>query len=266
VTLRRIFFIGLVASILDMILHVWKLKICKVQMLYYKDHIPDLEQCNIHGEDDMVDATTLNIRNDYATKILLLVYPFQENHDFPLFEDRWKFFCEAYERGSLYWDSTKIMQNIQDVENSRKIVSKKESSEVLSGVDLEFDVEQDTYCEIDVNDDENHEMSLKTFDNQVRDDDLDVIFEEFGIQDYNDGLTNFQLGENVCGNLTRKMKEQHIIHDPVSSEESALIQKTSTFSEKSYNFVESDHQQAVNNDSTDVVKVILQLGLKHGKS
>ena len=89
---------------------------------------------------------------------------------------------------------------------------------------------------------------------------------DFGIQDDNGGLTNFQLGENVCGNLTRKMKEQHIIHDPVSSEESALIQKTSTFSEKSYNFVESDHQQAVNNDSTDVVKVILQLGLKHGKS
>ena len=90
-----------------------------------------------------------------------------------------------------------------------------------------------------------------------QDDDLDVIFEEFGIQDDNDGLTNFQLGENVCGNLTRKMKEQHIIHDPVSSEESALIQKTSYFSEQSYNFVESDHQQAVNNDSTEVVKVIL---------
>ena len=49
-------------------------------MLYYKDHIPDLEQCNIHGEDDVVDATTLNVRNDYATKMLLLFYPFQENN------------------------------------------------------------------------------------------------------------------------------------------------------------------------------------------
>jgi hypothetical protein len=55
------------------------------------------------------------------------------------------------------------------------------------------------------------------------------------------------------------MKEQHVIHDPVSSEESALIQKTSNFSEKSYNFVKSDNQQSVNNDSTDVVKVILNL-------
>jgi len=86
-----------------------------------------------------------------------------------------------------------------------------------------------------------------------------VIFEEFGIQDDNDGLTNCKLGENVCGNLTRKMKEPHVIHDPVSSEESALIQKTSNFIEQSYIFVESDHQQALNNENTDVVKVIPNL-------
>jgi hypothetical protein len=48
---------------------------------------------------------------------------------------------------------------------------------------------------MDVNDDENQEMSMKTFENQVQDDDLDVIFDEFGIQDDNDGLTNLQLGE-----------------------------------------------------------------------
>jgi hypothetical protein len=53
-----------------------KLKICKVLMLYYKDHIPDLEQCNICGEHDVVDAATLNVRNDYATKMQLLFYPF----------------------------------------------------------------------------------------------------------------------------------------------------------------------------------------------
>jgi len=53
-----------------------KLKICKVPMLYYKDHIPDLEQSIICGEDDVVDAATLNVRNDYATKMLLLFYPF----------------------------------------------------------------------------------------------------------------------------------------------------------------------------------------------
>jgi hypothetical protein len=39
---------------------------------------------------------------------------------------------------------------------------------------------------------------MKTFENQVQDDDLDVIFEEFGIEDDNDGLTNFHFGENFC--------------------------------------------------------------------
>jgi hypothetical protein len=38
------------------------------------------------------------------------------------------------------------MQNIQDVKNSKKIISKQESLEVLSGVDSEFDAEQDTNC------------------------------------------------------------------------------------------------------------------------
>ena len=103
------------------------------------------------------------------------------------------------------------MQNIQDVQNSKKIVSKQESFEVSSGVDSEFDAEQDMNCVMDANDDENHEMSMKTFENQVQDDDLDVIFEEFGIQDDNDGLTNLQLGEIFCGNLRRKMKEKHWI-------------------------------------------------------
>ncbi len=46
----------------------------------------------------------------------------------------------------------------------KKIVSKQESLEVLSGVNSEFDVEQDTSCEMDVNDDENQEMSMKTFE------------------------------------------------------------------------------------------------------
>jgi hypothetical protein len=95
-----------------------KLNICKIPMLFYRDHIPDLEQCNINGEDDDVDDATLNIRNVYATKMLLLFYPFREHHEFHLFQDRWIFFCEAHENGSLYWDSRRIMQNFQHVENS----------------------------------------------------------------------------------------------------------------------------------------------------
>jgi hypothetical protein len=55
------------------------------------------------------------------------------------------------------------------------------------------------------------------------------------------------------------MKEQNVIDDPVSSEESALIQKVSNVSGQSSTFEEYDHQQTINNDSSDVTKVVLNL-------
>ena len=142
------------------------------------------------------------------------------------------------------------MQNFQDVENSKKIVSKQDSSENLIDVNSEGDFEQDTNCEIDENGECNQGISLKDFENQVWDDDLDVILEEFGLHADIDGSTNFQLEENICGNLTTKMKEHHIIHDPVSSEESALIQKVSNFSGKSSTIEEYDHQHNIDSDGS----------------
>ena len=44
-------------------------------MLYYNDKIPDVELCKLgtaFGEND-IDATTTSIRNEYATKMLLLL-------------------------------------------------------------------------------------------------------------------------------------------------------------------------------------------------
>jgi hypothetical protein len=109
------------------------------------------------------------------------------------------------------------------------------------------------------NDDDNQEMSLKMIENQIQDDDLEVIFEGFGIQDGIDSLTNFKIGENVCGNLTRNMMEQHIIHGPVSTEESVLIPKNLNIGEQTSTFEESDRHQTINNDNNDVVKVVLNL-------
>jgi len=57
----------------------------------------------------------------------------------------------------------------------------------------------------------------------------------------------------------RKRKEHHVIHDPVSSEESALIQKVSNISEKSSTIEEYDHQHNIDSDSSDVVKVVLNI-------
>jgi len=55
------------------------------------------------------------------------------------------------------------------------------------------------------------------------------------------------------------MKEHHIIPDPVSSEESALIQKVSNVSGQSSTFEDYDHQHNIDSDSSDVVKVVLNI-------
>jgi hypothetical protein len=55
------------------------------------------------------------------------------------------------------------------------------------------------------------------------------------------------------------MKEHHIIHDPVSSEESSLIQKVSYVSGQSSTIEENDHQHNIDSDSSDVVKVVLNI-------
>jgi hypothetical protein len=90
-----------------------KLKYHKLPMIYYKEKIPDLELCKLHMENEEIDDSTRIIRNDYATKMLILFYPFRQIHDFPELNNRWKFFKEAYEIGSIYWDSSRIMQNFK---------------------------------------------------------------------------------------------------------------------------------------------------------
>jgi len=47
-------------------------------------------------------------------------------------------FCEAHENESSYCDAKRIVQNIQDMENSWKIISKQESNN-----DSEFVLEYD---------------------------------------------------------------------------------------------------------------------------
>jgi hypothetical protein len=130
-------------------------------MLYYKDHIPDLENCDIRNDSEESDVTIGHIRNDYATKMLLLSYPFQEITDFPLYEQRWNFFCEAQENGFLYWDAKRIMQNIQDIENSKKIISKQEMTPNSTNLDSSFDISSDENSTASESDTQDYGMSLK---------------------------------------------------------------------------------------------------------
>lgn len=42
-------------------------------------------------EDDEIDETVQRSRNEYATKMLLLIFPFREKTDFPVFDEKWIF-------------------------------------------------------------------------------------------------------------------------------------------------------------------------------
>jgi hypothetical protein len=150
--------------------------------------------------------------------MLLLFYPFREKQDFPLFEKRWDFFCEASSSGCLYWDSRRIMQNIQDVENSKKIIPKKDdTSELL--IDFEESlIEDDEY------DDLNAELGNilgVSEDPNLNDDDIDLMMEELNF--HQNGVDSNLLSDNYCGKLNREMKEKHIICDHIASCESVLL-------------------------------------------
>jgi hypothetical protein len=158
-----------------------RLKDSRIPMLYYNDSIPDLELCKVDNlaNEEEVDAATQNIRNEYASKMLLLFLPFRDIEEIPLFEDRWEFFLEAYEKGYLYWDAPRLMQNIQDVENSKKIVSvHDELTKTTNGVKMGIDLEEE-YGNLDMSDEEEicEHSSDYHHPNEIN---CDLIMEEFG--------------------------------------------------------------------------------------
>jgi hypothetical protein len=57
---------------------VEKSKFWNVPMLYYNNHIPYFELCKLEkdGQEDGIDELQNNIRNEYATKMLLLFFLF----------------------------------------------------------------------------------------------------------------------------------------------------------------------------------------------
>jgi hypothetical protein len=200
---------------------VEKLKKCKVPMLYYNDKIPDVELCKLgkeFGEND-IDANTTNIWDEYATKMLLLFFPFRDKIDFPNFADRWNFFQDCSKNGLLYWDPERLMQNIQDVENSKKIVTmnddltnKTEKPNLSPDFTLDYD---------DVEDDEDNDndgVSLNS--SNVDEVNLDLIVDEFGIHEKN--VLGKVLKDNVIGSLNNEMKEIHIITSPISQTSTVL--------------------------------------------
>jgi hypothetical protein len=182
-----------------------KLKKCKVPMLYYNDKIPDVEPCKLGKEfgENNIDANTTNIQNEYATKILLLFFPFQDKIDFPNFKDRWIYLQDCSKNGLLYWDSERLMQNIQDVENSKKIVTmnddltnKTEKPNLSPDFTLGYDD-----VEEEVEDNNNDGVTLNS--SHVDEVNLDLIVEDFGIHEKN--VLGEVLKDNVIGSLNNEM-------------------------------------------------------------
>jgi hypothetical protein len=158
-------------------------------------------------------------------KCCFFFFPFREKPNFPTFDDRWTFFCEATDNGLLYWDSSRFMQNIQNVENSKKILPQKDQM-MLSTLptNLDLGLEKENYGYVDDEEDDYGQNTEDTRDNQVVDEDnLDLIMEEYEMQGFQTGLLNSLIKEGECGTLNKKMKDLHIIDDPICTDESVLL-------------------------------------------
>jgi hypothetical protein len=154
-------------------------------------------------ENEEIDDSTREIRNDYATKMLILFYPLRQIHDFPELNNRWKFFKEAYEIGSLYWGSSRIMQNFQDVKNTKKIIVKDDSVQEVDSSNAFDNI-------IENIEDENHTTGRSNAHGDSSNEKVDLIFEEIVI--FNMEL----LGkEDLCGTLRKSMNHDHILKYPV---------------------------------------------------
>jgi hypothetical protein len=169
-------------------------------------------------------------------------------------------FCEAKNKGFLFWDATRIMQNIQDVENSKKILPQKDKM-MLSTIDTNLDLGLERYRDGDVDDDESTEINMeKNNENQSFDDEnLDLIMEEYEMQDGHNGLLYNLIKENDCGSLSKEMKEHYIIDDPIITDADVMISECELGLDVQIEFETDNFSSNSSNNAIYVIKVILNL-------
>ncbi len=107
---------------------------------------------------------------------MLLFYPFRDVEDIPLFHLRWSFYVDAVQRKTpLYVNAQKLLQNIQNIHNSKKIESPLDSLGEIVNENCEssdFMEDRDMH---NSNDTSNDNMEN---DNKHHDSNFDVLFEE----------------------------------------------------------------------------------------
>jgi hypothetical protein len=151
------------------------------------------------------------------------------------------------------------MQNIQDVENSKKnvtmnnnLTNKTEKLNLSSDFTLDYD---------DVEEDEDYDNDgVSSNSSHIDEVNLDLIVEEFGIHEKN-ALVEV-LKENVIGSLNNKIKEIHIITSPISQTSTVLLGEEE---QPSVIEVQTSSDGCIPAEYNVVVKIILNW-MKIGKS
>jgi hypothetical protein len=195
-----------------------KLKRIQIPLLYYNGELPDLEDCDV-GETEIQEAT-FNARNKYATTMLLLFYPFRDVYAFGDLNDRWDFFTDAVDNNDpkLYPNASKIMQNIQNLHNSKKFVKPRDQL-ILDTVRI-----QKQHSNADDEDSTNMSVDLNPNDDDSNDalDESDLIIEEFA--HFRNELENSNVNQ-ICTNNSRQFDPKHIFEKSVFKEKTILREK-----------------------------------------
>jgi len=196
-----------------------KMKREKVPMLYYSKDLPDLEFCKIEnsGNAEPLEESVRRARNEYATVMLLLFHPFRDTFTFGNPETRWEFFCEAVDNGSLFWnDGKQIMQNIQDIHNSKKMTKPKDN--------LVVETELQRFTKNFANteeDSDNDSTSTKNDIGHEQDDEMEQLMEELA---YVKNRFENHDSNNICTNATFRFNPAQLATRVIFNDENILRQ------------------------------------------
>jgi hypothetical protein len=131
---------------------------------------------------------------------------------------------------------------------------------MLSTVDTNLDLGLERFRNGDVDDDESSELNMENNDkNQGLDDkNLDLIMEEYEMQDSQNGLFSNLIKENDCGTLSKEMKDLYIIDDPINTDADVMINECEIELD-GQDFETGSSSFNSSNKASDVIKVILNL-------
>jgi hypothetical protein len=107
------------------------------------------------------------------------------------------------------------MQNFQDVQNSKKIISMEDSTKVFPSNNLDVDLEAEGIYDDQDDENEDQENIGNCHQNEFQENELGLIFEEYGISEKGNESMDLNVEENICGNLVTKMNANHVVFDPV---------------------------------------------------